>query len=153
FVALLKKLGIKSDVAESPLLINARTSDEAAALRKDHAARKSAGLDAPWLAPLAAARALASESDGAIRLREAWTFDPVRAALGLAQAAEKKGALIFERSLVTRTRFTRKDATVVCDGARILTRGVVVATGEPGVLFGQLRRHVDRQDGFAVVTH
>jgi glycine/D-amino acid oxidase-like deaminating enzyme len=153
FVSLLKRLGIKTDLAESPLLINARTDDEAAALRKEQAARKAAGLDAPWLAPPAARQALSSDSEGALRLRDAFTFDPVRAALGLAVAADKKGARIFERSLVTRTRFTRKDATVVVEGARILTRGVVVATGEPGALFGQLRRHVHRLEGFAVATH
>jgi len=63
------------------------------------------------------------------------------------------GARVFERTLVTRTRFTRKDATVFFDGGRIVTRGIVVATGEPGALFGQLRRHVHRQEGFAVATH
>lgn len=153
FAALLRKLGIKCDLSEAPLLTNARTDEDAAALRKEQAARKAAGVDAPWLTPPAARRVLSSESEGAIRLRDAFTFDPVRAALGLAAAAEKKGARLFERSPVTRTRFTRKDATVVVEGARILTRGIVVATGEPGSLFGQLRRHVHRQDGFAVATH
>jgi glycine/D-amino acid oxidase-like deaminating enzyme len=153
FVALLKRLEIKCDLAESALLINARTYLDAPDLRKEQGARKTVGLDAPWLAPPAARRAMGTESEGAIRLRDAFTFDPVRAALGLALAAQKKNARLFERTLVTRTRFTRKDATVVFQGGRIVTRGVVVATGEPGSLFGQLRRHVDRQDGFAVATH
>ena len=153
FVSLLRKLAIKCDVSEAPLLVNARADDAAAVLRKEQAARKAADLEAPWLAPPAARRVLASESEGAIRLHDTFTFDPVRATLGLAAAASGKGARIFEGTRVTRTTFTRKDATVVIDGARIRTRGVVVATGEPGSVFGQLRRHVHRREGFVVATH
>jgi glycine/D-amino acid oxidase-like deaminating enzyme len=153
FVSLLKRLGIKADLAESELLVNACSAEDAAALRKEQAARKASGLDAPWLTPAAVRRALTTDSEGALHLRGAFTFDPVRAAIGLALNAEKKGARLFERTAVTRTRFTRKAASVFFGGGRIATRGVVVATGEPGALFGQLRRHVERQDGFAVATH
>jgi glycine/D-amino acid oxidase-like deaminating enzyme len=77
----------------------------------------------------------------------------VRATLGLASLAESRGAKIFEQSRVVRTRFTRKEVTVVLATGTIKARGVVVATGEPGTVFGQLRRHVRRQTGYAVVTH
>jgi glycine/D-amino acid oxidase-like deaminating enzyme len=53
---------------------------------------------------------------------------------------------------VIRTRFTRKYADVHLGKGVIRTTGVVVATGEPGRLFGQLERHVRRGQGFAVVT-
>ena len=105
-----------------------------------------------WLSPAAARADIGTESAGALRLGDAFVFDPVRATLGLAGAAEEDGARIFEQSAVRRTRFTRKYADVVLASGSIRTRGIVVATGEPGTLFGQLRRHVHRETGYVVVT-
>jgi glycine/D-amino acid oxidase-like deaminating enzyme len=98
------------------------------------------------------ASALGTESTGALRLADAFVYDPVRAALGLAVGAQQKGARLFERSQVRKTRFTRKFAEVVLKTGVIRTRAIVVATGGPGTILGQLRRHVREQTGFAVVT-
>ena len=152
FAGALRKLNIKCDLAPAAYLINARSADEAAWLRRDQAARRAAGVVAPWITPQAVRAESSLESAGALKPGAAFTFDPVRAALGFAVAAEAKGARIFEHAVVRRTRFTRKYADVVLAGATIRTRGVVVATGEPGVPFAQLRRHVRRQSGYAVVT-
>ena len=54
-------------------------------------------------------------------------------------------------SAVRRTRFTRKTADVLLAGGTIRTKLIVVATGGPGAVFGQLRRHVREQQGFGVV--
>lgn len=152
FAAGLKKLPTKADVAESALAINARRNEDALALRKEQAARRSAGVVAPWLSADAARAETGTDSAGAIRLRDAFLFDPVRAALGLAGAAQARGAEIFERSPVRRTRFTRKFADVLLATGSIRTRAIVIATGEPGSLFGQLRRHVRRLEGYLAVT-
>jgi glycine/D-amino acid oxidase-like deaminating enzyme len=152
FAAALKKLPTKSDVAASALVINARRPDDAQELRKEQAARRGAGIAAPWLAADPARAETGTDSAGAIRLKDALHFDPVRAALGLAGAAQTAGAEIFERSPVRRTRFTRKYADVTLASGSIRTKAIVIATGEPGALFGQLRRHVRRQDGYLVVT-
>src|SRR5262245_58067467 len=152
FAKALGKLPTKSDVADSALVINTRTSDEALALKKEQTARRGAGVVAPWLSAAAATQETGTESASAIRLRDTFLFDPVRATLGLAGAAQGHGARIFERSPVRRTRFTRKYADVVLAAGKIRTRGIVIATGEPGTLFGQLRRHVRRADGYLVVT-
>jgi glycine/D-amino acid oxidase-like deaminating enzyme len=149
----LRKLPTKCDLEPAPLFINAMTGADAVGLRKEQAARRKAGVDAPWLAAPAARRALALDTAGAIRLAEGFQYDPVRATLGLAGAAEAKGARIFEGATVRRTKFTRKDATVVLGNGSIRTRGVFVATGEPGTVFGQLRRHVRESEGYVVVTH
>jgi glycine/D-amino acid oxidase-like deaminating enzyme len=153
FASTLRKMPSKSDLVPSAFFINAARESEAAGLRREQKARKQAGLDAPFLNAQAARRALATETAGAIRLRDAFQFDPVRAALALAGAAAAKGARLFEQSAVSRTSFTRKDALVVLPTGTIRTRGVVVATGEPGKVFSQLRRHVRRLEGHAVVTH
>ncbi len=151
--SVLRKLPTQSDLVPSTLLINAVSATDAVSLRREQALRQGAGLDAPWLSAQAVRRDLGTDGAGAIRLRDTFEFDPVRAALGLAGAAAAKGARVFEHSPVSRTRFTSKDATVVLASGTIRTRGVVVATGEPGTLFSQLRRHVRRLEGFAVATH
>jgi glycine/D-amino acid oxidase-like deaminating enzyme len=152
FARVLEALPTQSDVSEGSLCIDAIGASALALLRKEQAARRAGGVVAPWLPPAAARTELGSESSGALRLGGAFLVDPVRAALGLAGAAESSGARIFEHSEVRRTRFTRKDAEVILTSGSIRTRLVVVATAEPGTLFGQLRRHVRRQIGYAVVT-
>ena len=152
FAAALRKLSIRCDVAPTSLVISARAAEETQALRREQAARKAAGLDAPWLAADAVRTETGTSSSGAIRLHDAFTFDPVRAALGLASAATRRRVRIFEQSPVRRTTFTRRHADVILEGGTIRTRGVLVATGAPGTLFRQLRRHVRELEGHVVVT-
>lgn len=153
FAATLKKLSISCDLKPTTTHINAFAFGETEGLKREFAARKAAELDGAWVSPITAKRDLSTESFGAIRLRGAATYDSVRAALGFASLAEKKGAEIFEHSRVKKTTFTRKDATVWLEGgSKIVTKGIIVATGEPGQVFGQLRRHVRVHEGHAVVT-
>ena len=153
FAAALKKLGINCDLKPAAMHISAFGFGEGEPLKRELAARKAVTLDGAWVPPASAARTLSTGSFGALRLRGGAVYDAVRAALGLASMAEKKGAKIFEHSRVQKTSFTRKDATVWLEGgARIKTRGIVVATGEPGAVFGQLRRHVRVHEGHIVVT-
>ena len=148
----LKRLKIRCDSTAMPLLVNAPFTNDAAVLKKEVSARKAAKLDASWLTPAASREALATETQGAMRLHDAAVLHPVRAALGLAEAARAKGARIFEQTRVKKTTFTRKDATVAFNGGTIVTRGVVVATGTPGPVFHQLDRHVRTTRGYVVVT-
>ncbi len=153
FTATLKKLAINCDLKPTATHLNAFGFAEADPLKKEVAARKAVRLDGAWVPPLSAKRTLSTDSFGAMRLRGGAVYDAVRAALGLASIAEKKGAKIFEHSRVKKTSFTRKDATVFLEsGAKIKTRGIVVATGEPGTVFGQLRRHVRVHEGHVIVT-
>jgi len=152
FAGAIRKLNIKCDLAPATYLINAHRSEDAAWLRKEQAARRSAGVSAAWATPAAIRSETGLESAGGLGLGGGFTFDPVRAALGLVAAAEENGARVFERSAVRRTRFTRKEADVILADATIRTKGIVVATGEPGTVFGQLRRHVRRESGAVVVT-
>jgi glycine/D-amino acid oxidase-like deaminating enzyme len=153
FAAAIRKLDINCDLQPAAYLINARHADEAAALRREQAVRRAGGVSAAWVSAAATRSETGVDaSAGALGPGGAFTFDPVRATLGLISAAQDKGARIFEQSTVRRTRFTRRDADVVLGDAVIRTRGIVVATGEPGTVFGQLRRHVRRLSGAVVVT-
>jgi len=150
--AVLEGLGIRCDQESTTLVVNAPFTNDAAQLKKEMAARKALKLDGSWWSADAAARALATETQGALRIQHAALLHPVRAALGLAKAARDSGARIFEQSAVRKTTFTRKDVTVVLNGATITARGVVVATGSPGSVFHQLERHVRVVRGYAVVS-
>jgi glycine/D-amino acid oxidase-like deaminating enzyme len=152
FTSALKRLGIRCDAGQAPLVVNAPTRDVAAALRREQAARKAAGLATPWLTPAALTGLIGADTAGGLKLTESIALDPVRAALGFLGAAAKAGARIFETSAVRRTRFTRTSATVVLADATIATRGVFVATARPGAVFPQLRRHVREFEAYAVVT-
>lgn len=150
--ATLKRLGIACELTPMPLVVNAPFTNDAALLKTELSARKAIKLDGVWLPQAAAQQALATETQGAMRLPDAAVVHPVRAALGLADAARAKGARIFEHSRAKKTTFTRKDVTVVLSGATVTARGVVVATGTPGPVFHQLDRHVRTVRGYVVVT-
>ncbi len=152
FPAALKRLKISCEFSATELLVNAPFTNDAAEVRKEIAARRTAKLDGLWVAPPAARTALVTETQGAMRLRDAGTLDPVKAGRGFAEAALNKGVKIFEHARVKKTTFTRKEVTVVLAGATITARGVVVATGEPGKVFHQLQRHVRATTGYMVVT-
>ncbi|HET9373161.1 MAG TPA: FAD-binding oxidoreductase [Vicinamibacterales bacterium] len=152
FATALAKHRINADLHEAPLLVSAGSADEAADLRREQAARKAAGVDAAWVTGSAVQAETGLESTGAIRLREASVIDPVRTTLALAAKADDAGARLFERSEVRRTTFTRKYADVHLASGKIRTTLVYVATGAPGRLFSQLRRHVHERTGFVVVT-
>jgi glycine/D-amino acid oxidase-like deaminating enzyme len=148
----IKRAGIRCDLASAPYFISALNADVVQFLRREQAARRAAGAVASWVSAAGTRSETALESHGALKPGVGFTYDPVRAALGFASAAEEKGAAIFEKSEVRRTTFTRKDATVVLRDATIRTGAIIVATGEPGSVFSQLRRHVRRSSGYAVVT-
>lgn len=150
--AVLKKLKISCELAPAELMVNAPFTNDAAQLKKEIASRKAAKLDGTWVAQPTAQAALRTETQGAMRLKDCATIDPVKAARGFADAARKKGVRIIEHARVKKTTFTRKTVTVVLDGATITSTGVVVATGEPGKVFHQLERHVRTTRGYMVVT-
>lgn len=152
FAAALGKLSTSCDLAPAAFIINASRPDDLAALRREQAVRRAGGVAAPWVTPQSAHAETGTDTLGALRLASASVFDPVRATLGLAGAADGHGARIFERSPARRIRFTRKYADVLLASGSIRTRGIYVATGEPGSLFGQLRRHVRMETAYAVVT-
>jgi glycine/D-amino acid oxidase-like deaminating enzyme len=152
FASALKRLGIRCEAEPAALVVTAPTRDVAAVLRKEQAARRAAGLAAPWQTPDVLAGLLGTDRAGGLKLPESIVIDPVRATLGFLQAAGKAGARIFEKSPVKRTKFTRTSAQVVLADATIATRGVFVATARPGALFPQLRRHVRQFEAYGVVT-
>jgi glycine/D-amino acid oxidase-like deaminating enzyme len=149
--ALLRRLNIKCDLEASGSILIAGYDDEKR-LRRELDARAEAGLDLAGLTPKQLQSAMKLPAAAAARTREGFTLDPYRATVGLAAAAARRGAAIFEQSRVRKVRFTRKHADVITDGGTIRTAAVVVATGSATPEFRSLQRHLKRREMYAVMT-
>lgn len=153
FAALIRRLGIRCDLEPTSVVTVSR---DAKTLAKEYGARRDAGLEVTRLMSSALARETAVDdpSRGAMRTPDAFTFDPVRATIGLASHAAKQGARIFEQSPVTRVKhLPRGKGVQVKTAAGVIEADVaVIATGSAGPLVSQLRRHFITRDTYLVVT-
>jgi glycine/D-amino acid oxidase-like deaminating enzyme len=142
FSALLRRLDIKCYLEPHTALTIAMTPEQTHRLKKERKVRLEAGLDAPALGSRVVSGEVALSPTLALRGREGATIDPYRACVGLAAAAEERGARLFERSPVKRITFNRKIADVFTADGAIRTRKVIIATGLPTTqLHKSLRRH------------
>src|SRR5947209_6784018 len=73
--------------------------------------------------------ALAASAHGGLRHTGGATLDPYRACLGLAAAATKRGAQLFERSPVKKIKFGRRAVVVQTSGGTLRADQAIVATG------------------------
>jgi glycine/D-amino acid oxidase-like deaminating enzyme len=152
FTALIRRLDIKCQLEPRTSLVAAITPEQALLLTREQKARKEAGLDAASLNTKALAAEAAIHGVAGLRTRDGATLDPYRAAIGLAAAAEERGAMIFEQTTATRTKFNRRTAEVMLADGSVRTNRVVVATGVPTVLFKSLIRHVWLKSSFLALT-
>ena len=152
FASLLRRLNIKCNLEPETSLTIAMTPEQTARLKKEQKVRLGAKLAAPALGAKIVSDEIALNSMLALRNRDGATIDPYRACLGLAEAAEKRGAKIFEKSPVKRVTFNRKIADVYTAGGKIRTRKVIVATGTPTMLYKSLRRHFWFRTAYLALT-
>jgi glycine/D-amino acid oxidase-like deaminating enzyme len=153
FAALVRRLNIKCHLEPHGAVLIAASADHAVRLGKDRKARLEAGLGAPTLNARAVRAELGVDASAGLRSKDGATLDPYRACVGIAAAAEARGATICERSPVRRVAFTRKRADVQMANGSIRTRRVVIATGMPSKDFFQsLARHFWYRTRFHVVT-
>jgi glycine/D-amino acid oxidase-like deaminating enzyme len=152
FSALLRRLDVRCSLEPHATVTIAATPDQTARLKKERNARRDAGLDAPLLNARAVHSEVALDAPVALRSKDSATLDPYRACVGLARAAEVRGATLFERSPVNRIRFNRKIADVFTAGGSIRTSRVIVATGVPTRLYKSLARHFWFRNTFLALT-
>ena len=152
FAALLRRLDIKCGLESTSSAIVAITPDQAARLKRDHKARRDAGIDVPFLGARVLQNELALGAVAAIRDTAGGELDPYRACLGLAAAAADRGAKLFERSPVRKITFNRRNADVVMPAGSIRADRVVIATGRPTALCKALARHFWFQTGYLTLT-
>jgi glycine/D-amino acid oxidase-like deaminating enzyme len=152
FAAVLRRLGVGADLTIADSITFSRRPEDLRRLQRELQARKEAGVEAAWLSPSLLKRETAIDGVGGIKAHGNGQIDPYRACLGLARAAEKRGARIFERSKALRVRARRKDVEIHVDGGTITSDRVVLATGYPTDDLRALRRHVRRLRTYAVLT-
>jgi glycine/D-amino acid oxidase-like deaminating enzyme len=150
---LLRRLNIRADLDRADTILVALDPNQERTLRREQQALADAGFDATWVK----ARRAASETQaegvlGALRTRGGGWCDPYRVCLGLAAAAEKEGAQLHEQSEVVKVRAGRKRVEVRTRTGTLDARAILMATNEPGLGCGALRRHVRVTDSYIVAT-
>jgi glycine/D-amino acid oxidase-like deaminating enzyme len=151
--AFLRRLSIKCDLESRDALLVANSRESASDLEREHQARTAAGIASAWLpGRRAMAEARTDQTRGAIKTHSEGTLDPYRACLGIAAAAGRAGARLFERSPVRRVRALSKRVEVTTDTATVRAETVVLATGAPRPLVSALQRHVRVQHSYCVAT-
>jgi glycine/D-amino acid oxidase-like deaminating enzyme len=149
--ALLRRLNIKCGLEPVTPLIVADRDDEKL-LRREFDARSKAGAEGTWLTRTLLGKLTVPEAPAGMRMRDAFTFDPYRACLGLAAAAAVRRAVICENSPVKKVKFTRKHVDVIVEGGTIRASTAIVTTGTATLEFRQLRRHFKRRENYLVLT-
>jgi glycine/D-amino acid oxidase-like deaminating enzyme len=149
--AAVKRLKLKCGLEPFDAVTWARGTDEVRRLRREQQSRQAAGLEASWI-PRRALAALGLDADGGLRTHGHAHLDPLRACLGFARAAASRGALVFEKSPVTRVTFDATGVRVTSGKATIAAETVILATGEPIAPFAALERHFESRDAYSVVT-
>lgn len=147
---LLRRAGIKCDL--TPVEYVSAVLQGERDLRRDAEARESAGVPSQWLDPRRLAQLARLDAAGAARLAGGATLDPYKLCVGLARAAVRNRARLFERSVVQKVTFGVKDAEVTLDQGTLRVATVIVATGAPAKAFKPLQRHFTMRERYVVVT-
>ncbi|MEO6244199.1 MAG: FAD-dependent oxidoreductase [Opitutaceae bacterium] len=130
--ALVRRLRLKADFAPRASLLLASRPAHEGALRREFAARTAAGFSVEWWdQKKIAARSTLPHSAAILSHRgEAGEIDAYRFTHGLLAAARAAGAIVCDRTTVTRTRRTARGVVLTTDrGACVRARTLVVAAG------------------------
>lgn len=152
FAAAIRRHRITCDLEARDLITFVpRAADSVRVLKREYETRRASGIDGSWMTPAAVARETGLESGGAIRTH-GFSFDPLRACLGLIRAAGERGSEIYERSAVRRIRSGRHQVEISTDRGTVRAEGVIVATGAPIQDLRPLRRHLRGEQTYGVLT-
>jgi len=152
FEALIRRLDLKCYAEPRDVLLVAQTDQQAAMLAREQKVRRDAGIDGTLVPARAIGPIVGFPAATGLKSRDSAAIDPYRAAIGLAAAAAKRGAKIFERALVTKTTFTREAASLSVGDTVVRARRIVIATGTPSALFKPLARHFTLRTTYLVAT-
>ena len=150
--ATLRRLRVRCDLEPRDAICFATDEDDAKRLRRALRARREAGFEATWLTQDRLARATNLAASGGVRTRGNSQVDPYRMCLGVAAAAARRGAAIYEGSPVSKIRPQRKWVDVTTKAGTIRAQRVIVSTGGPAPLFKSLARHVEMMHSYTVLT-
>ena len=148
--ALIRRLGIKCQLAPREELVVAGGDDERL-LRREHDARRAAGLGVAWLTRKQIQARTGLDAAGGMKSSDAFAVDPYRACIGLAVEASRRGIILrafggpegaLHAQVCGRHRRQRHHS---CAKGHRRHR---TATAE----FKSLQRHLDRREAYLVMT-
>ena len=149
--ALLRRAGVRCDAMPVESVVAASYETERQ-LRRDFDARQTAGVEGTWLDPKKLQPLTRVDAAGAMRGRGGHVLDPYKACVGLARAAVRNRARLYEKSPVEKIEFSSKDVRVTLRSGTITAAMVIVTTGTATTLFKPLRRHFQPRERYAVLT-
>jgi glycine/D-amino acid oxidase-like deaminating enzyme len=135
-----------------PSLYYARNADDAKALRREVALRRRAGVRCSSLDGDAVRALSGFAAAGGILTPGNVQVDPYRACLAFARGARADGAVLFERSPVTRIDRTRDGVTVRLANGSIDADQVVIATGYATERFKPLAGRFEMMNTYVIAT-
>ena len=149
--AQLRRLSISCGLAPREHLL-VGPQDDGKGLLREYDAREEAGLAVSWFTRRQITAVTPLDVPAAMRVRDGFVVDPYRACLGLAAAASKRGALLFEQTRARKIRVARHHVEIVVDGGAIKASTVVVATGSATAEYRPLRRHFKSREVYHALT-
>jgi glycine/D-amino acid oxidase-like deaminating enzyme len=149
--AQLRRLSISCNLEPRESLILG-TQDDDKGLMREYDAREAAGVAASWLTRRQITALTPLDVPAAMRSRDGFLLDPYRACLGLATAAVKRGATVFEHSRARKIRVGRRNVEIAVDGGVVKADTVIVATGSATAEFRPLRRHFKMREVYHALT-
>lgn len=152
FAATIRRLKIRSELVPDGALRVGLDPDDDRALQRELQAQRAAGVEGTWLTPGRLRQETGLAGAGAIRSTGDGYIDPYRVTLGLAAAAVRRKASIFERSAVIRVKPARNGVDLILDGGTVRAEQVVVASNYPPAAFKPLRRHFRLTTSYCVLT-
>ncbi|HYB93673.1 MAG TPA: FAD-binding oxidoreductase [Vicinamibacterales bacterium] len=153
FIDTIRSLRIKCDLLERDSIYYTLGAARAQRLRRELDRRHAAGLGGEWLDRGELRRQSAIDGAGAIRTHGNAQLNPLRACLGLIVAAAKRGALVFERSTVTRIARTRFGVRVHGEHGSVDAARVVIATGYATKYFKPLAGRFKMRRTYVLASH
>ena len=150
--ATVRRLGLRCQLETTDAITIALSDEQAQLLQRELRARRKAGLDGMWLSRPGIEQATSIEAVGGLRTKGGVQLDPLRLCLGLAASAQKRGAVLHERSRVVKVKPGRHVVDIAMDGGTVQAQRVIVTTDAPTPLYASLARHVAAWDTYMVMT-
>ena len=148
----IRALDISCALSERDSIYYVTRAEAEGPLRREMRERRANGLPGRWLNSGALRRATGIDGVGAIRTRGNAQLDPYRACLGLAHAAKREGARLFERSPVRRIDMDGHGVIVKSDRGAIQADPVIIATGYATPFFKPLAASFRLMDAYVADT-
>ena len=129
FIDTIRRLKIDCDLIRRDSLYYTLDDERARKLQQELSRRRKARLGGEWLDAAALQRATGIRGAGAIRTSGNAQLNPLKACIGLIDAAVRNGAVILERSTINRIRRRGAGVRLYSSQGTIDAAQVVIATG------------------------